>query len=44
MNQRNANKNTLIDKNDDKEIIRSEESLIRAVNVLKSLSNWNKGK
>ena len=46
MNQRNSDKTTLsIDKAADKEnVIRSEESLIRAVSVLKSLSDWNKGK
>ena len=46
MNQRNSDKTTLpIDKASDKDnFIRSEESLTRAVSVLKSLSDWNKGK
>ena len=46
MNQRNSDKTTLsMDKTSDKDnFVRSEESLIRAVSVLKSLSDWNKGK
>ena len=45
MKQRNADKTTLLDKNSDKDnVIRSEESLMRAASVLKSLSDWNKGK
>ncbi len=46
MNQRNSDKTTLsINKDTDKDnIIRSEESLIRAASVLKSLSDWNKEK
>ncbi len=46
MNQRNSDKTTqAMNKDADKDtIIRSEESLNRAASVLKSLSDWNKGK
>ncbi len=46
MNQRNSDTAVLsINKNNDKDTMhRSEESLIKAVNILKSLSDWNKEK
>ena len=46
MNQRNSDKTPLsMDKTNDKDnFVRSEESLTRAASVLKSLSDWNKGK
>ncbi len=46
MNQRNSDKTTLsIAKASDKvNIVRTEESLMAAANVLRSLSDWKKGK
>jgi len=46
MNQRNSEKPTLsMAKNNEKDnLVRSEESLTKAASVLRTLSNWNKGK
>ena len=46
MNQRNSDKTALsMDKTSDKDsIVRTEESLSKAVRVLRSLSDWNKAK